>query len=146
MAHPHGRGVTTISARSGTTSLINHLRKCSLQLSPNATQMNKPGQLYALAFALTLTGALSGCAAYRKCGFAGCPDDARITADVQALFSQHPALEPPNLLRVQTLDHVVYLNGLVDTDLELQMAESVARQVTGVSKVVNSIGLSGGGR
>jgi osmotically-inducible protein OsmY len=47
---------------------------------------------------------------------------------------------------VQTLNHVVYLTGLVDTDLERQMAESVALEAKGVAKVVNSIGLSGGAR
>jgi osmotically-inducible protein OsmY len=97
-----------------------------------------------LATTLVLAGALPGCAAYEKCGFRGCPGDAEITAEVRALFDQHPVLEPPNLLEVQTLDHVVYLNGLVDTDMQRQMAESVAHQAKGVAKVVNSIGLSGG--
>ena len=103
-------------------------------------------QTHALAlqpYALVLTAALAGCAAYKKCGFGGCPGDAKITAEVQALFDEHPALEPPNLLHVQTLDRVVYLTGLVDTDLERQMAESVALQAAGVAKVVNSIGISG---
>jgi osmotically-inducible protein OsmY len=100
--------------------------------------------LYAGALALILTGTLSACAAYRKCGFAGCPGDAKITADVRALFRQHPALEPPNLLNVQTFDHVVYLSGIVDTDLERQIAESVALEAMGAARVVNSIGLSGG--
>ena len=58
-----------------------------------------------------------------------------ITEQVRALFDQHPALKPPNLLDVQTLDHVVYLNGVVDTDLERQMAESVAHEAKGVTKV-----------
>src|SRR5713226_8097448 len=106
--------------------------------------MSRPNRLYALAFTLVLTGALPGCAAYRECGFGGCPGDAEITAEVRALFDQHPVLEPPNLLEVQTLDHVVYLNGVVDTDLERQTAESIAHQAKGVTKVVNSIGLSGG--
>jgi len=53
-------------------------------------------------------------------------------------------LQPPNLIQVQTLDHVVYLSGLVDTDFQQQMAQSVALQAPGVSRVVNSIGLSGG--
>jgi osmotically-inducible protein OsmY len=106
--------------------------------------MRRPNRLYALAFTLVLTGALPGCAAYKKCGFAGCPGDAEITAEVRALFDQHPVLKPPNLLEVQTLDHVVYLNGLVDTDTQRLMAESVAHQAKGVTKVVNSIGLSGG--
>ena len=106
--------------------------------------MRRPNRLFALAITLMLAGVLSGCAAYKKCGFGGCPGDAEITADVRALFDQHPVLEPPNLLEVRTLDHVVYLNGVVDTDTQRLMAESVARQAKGVTKVVNSIGLSGG--
>jgi len=97
----------------------------------------------AVALAVILACA-SGCAAYRKCGFGGCPGDANIAAEVRALFEQHPELEPPNLLTVQALDHVVYLYGVVDTDFERGMAESVALQAPGVTKVVNSIGLSGG--
>jgi len=106
--------------------------------------MRGPNRPCALAFILVLTVALTGCAAYRKCGFGGCPGDAEITTEVRALFDQHPILEPPNLVEVQTLDHVVYLNGLVDTDLQRQMAESVAHEAKGVARVVNSIGLSGG--
>ncbi|MGO8855829.1 MAG: BON domain-containing protein [Steroidobacteraceae bacterium] len=105
--------------------------------------MNRRTQLSNLTVAIILAGALSGCAAYMKCGFDGCPGDAEITANVRALFSQHPVLEPPNLLNVQTLDHVVYLYGLVDTDFEREIAESVALQAPGVASVVNSIGLSG---
>ena len=106
--------------------------------------MRRSNRLLALAIAFVLAGALPGCAAYEKCGFGGCPGDAEITAEVHALFDQHPVLEPPNLLEVQTLDHVVYLNGVVDTDTQRLMAESVAHQAKGVAKVVNSIGLSGG--
>ena len=98
---------------------------------------------HAMTFALVLMGMLAGCAAYHKCGFGGCPGDARITEEVQALFGEHPALEPPNLLQVHTVDRVVYLTGVVDTDLERQMAESIARRAAGVARVVNSIGLSG---
>ncbi len=93
--------------------------------------------------ALLLSGAGAGCAAFDRCGFAGCAGDAQITAEVHALFEQHPALEPPNLLRVQTLHRVVYLYGLVDTDLERRLAESVAAEAPGVKRVENSIGLSG---
>jgi osmotically-inducible protein OsmY len=105
--------------------------------------MNRRTPLSALTFTIILACALPGCAAYRKCGFHGCPGDAEITANVRALFSQHPVLEPPNLLNVQTLDHVVYLYGLVDTDFEREIAESVALQAPGVASVVNSIGISG---
>ena len=106
--------------------------------------MRRPNRPYALAFTLLLAGALPGCAAYKKCGFSGCPGDAEITAETRALFYQHPILEPPNLIEVQTLDHVVYLNGLVDTDFQQQTAQSLALEVKGVAKVVNSLGLSGG--
>jgi osmotically-inducible protein OsmY len=47
---------------------------------------------------------------------------------------------------VQTLDHVVYLTGQVDTELERSMAETVARKVIGVTQVVNSINFSYEGR
>jgi len=106
--------------------------------------MTRPSQLTALALALLLAGALPGCAVYNKCGVRGCAGDAEITAQVRAMFGRYPALEPPNQIGVQTLDHVVYLSGVVNTDLERQMAESVAQEVTGVKRVVNSIGLSGG--
>jgi len=92
---------------------------------------------------LLLSGHLSGCSALEQCGWRGCAGDAAITAEVRGLFEQHPALEPPNQLRVQTLNGVVYLYGLVDTDLERQLAESVAQEAPGVVRVVNSIGISG---
>ncbi len=101
-------------------------------------------RLLALAVSVILAGGLCGCATFRKCGLAGCADDAKITAQIQALFVQHPSLEAPNSVNVQTLDHVVYLYGLVNTDLERALAETVARQATGVLNVVNSIGISGG--
>jgi osmotically-inducible protein OsmY len=105
--------------------------------------LNRHTQLPALTLTFIVSVVLYGCAIYRKCGFEGCPGDAAITAEIETLFKQHPALEPPNLLNVRTLDHVVYLYGLVDTDFERQMAESVALQAPGVATVVNSIGISG---
>jgi len=44
------------------------------------------------------------------------------------------------------MDHVVYLNGQVNTYLERATAESVARAVPGVTRVVNSINFDYGGR
>jgi osmotically-inducible protein OsmY len=49
-------------------------------------------------------------------------------------------------VRAQTLDHVVYLYGLVDTDLERQLAESVAMQAAGGARVVDSIAVNNLGR
>jgi osmotically-inducible protein OsmY len=95
-----------------------------------------------LAIGMVALSALAGCAA-QKCGFSACRGDADISAAVEARLIQHPALEPPNLLRVQTHDHIVYLYGLVDTALERETAESVALGTPGVIKVVNSIGISG---
>ena len=95
-----------------------------------------------LAFAAILTGVLSGCATYQKCGLTGCPGDAQITADIQALIRQHPAIEAPNTVRVSTIDRVVYLYGQVDTEQERATAESLAHQVAGVRRVVDSINFS----
>ena len=59
---------------------------------------------------------------------------------------QYPALQAPNLIRVQTTDHVVYLYGEVNTELERSTAESVARAVPGVTRVVDSISFDYAGR
>ena len=107
--------------------------------------MNNSRRCCTVALALLL-GMLSGCAAYKKCGVGGCPGDAEITAAVQAEFARRAELRPPNVLNVQTIDGVVYLYGLVDTDLQRQMAESAAHQAPGVTKVINSIGVSGNAR
>jgi osmotically-inducible protein OsmY len=99
--------------------------------------------LIALVVGFIGFGVLPGCAAYKKCGLEGCGGDAGITAAVRARLSEHPALEPPNLLTVQTINRVVYLYGVVDTALQRDLAESVALGTPGVARVVNSIGISG---
>ncbi len=101
--------------------------------------MNQPGKSFVLACGFFVANALAGCAAYEKCGFQGCPGDAKLNAEVQALIGQHPALQPPNLVYVQTLDHVVYLSGMVDTGTERFLAQSVALAAPGVRRVVNNI-------
>ena len=100
----------------------------------------------ALALAACMACALGACAPFEKCGFAGCPGDAQITADVRAQFDRHPELGPSALLNVQTLDGVVYLYGLVATDLVREEAESIALQAPHVKKVVNSLGVTNAGR
>ena len=100
----------------------------------------------ALALAAALACALPACAPFEKCGFAGCPGDAQISAAVRALFDRHPELGPPGLLSVKTLDGVVYLDGVVDTDLVRQEAQAIALQAHGVRKVVNSLGVTNAGR
>ena len=63
--------------------------------------------------------------------------DAQITAEVKALLDRHPELGTS--INVQTLDHVVYLYGLVDTPLDAEIANSVALQAPGATRVVSSI-------
>ena len=82
-----------------------------------------------------------GCTAIHKCGFRGCPEDHQITAAVESLFAQHPVLRPPNLVYVNALNHVVYLSGQVNTDLERTIADRLARQAPGVTAVRNNIAL-----
>jgi osmotically-inducible protein OsmY len=97
--------------------------------------------LCCVAFALVFTDVLSGCAVYNmyeKCGSYGCSGDATISATILAGFRQHSELEP-NAINVQTLDHVVYLYGVVSSSLEIDTAESIARKVSGVQEVVNSV-------
>jgi osmotically-inducible protein OsmY len=89
-----------------------------------------------------LTCAAAGCATYEKCGFEGCPGDAKVTANVQAQLHQHPDLGPPDSITVQTLDHVVYLNGMVGAGLQSQEAESVTLRTPGVTRVENSIAVT----
>jgi osmotically-inducible protein OsmY len=98
--------------------------------------------LYALLVILILAGAVPGCATYEKCKSGGCSGDAQITTNVQALLQQHPDLGPPNSISVRTLDHVVYLSGAVSASEFSAAAESVAHEVPGVTKVVNSIALT----
>jgi osmotically-inducible protein OsmY len=96
------------------------------------------------ALLLAIGGAICGCAVYNtfeKCGLQGCPGDAQISAAVRSQFVRHPFLEP-NVIRVQTLNHVVYLDGVVSSGLEIDAAESIARDVPGVARVVNSIVVS----
>jgi osmotically-inducible protein OsmY len=104
--------------------------------------MSSYSHLSTLTFAVILAGVLPGCATNQKCGSDGCKGDAKITAEVQALFDTYPVLQPPNLLTVQTSDRIVFLNGLVATDLQRDMAETVAYRVPGIAMVVNGIAVT----
>jgi osmotically-inducible protein OsmY len=104
--------------------------------------MSKHKTLYALPLVLILAGALPGCATSGKCESGGCSADAKITASVQARFDQHAELGPPNLIRVETRDRVVYLSGVVSAGEFSDVAESVAHEAPGVTRIVNSISIS----
>jgi hypothetical protein len=116
-----------------TTSASNSV-KCARLKGPPLTR-----DISALIGGLILISALSGCAALEKCGFAGCPDDAKITTDVNEQFRQQADLNPPNSLNVQTLDHVEYLSGTVSSDLQRYHAEEVARKASDGARIVDTI-------
>ena len=106
------------------------------------TPLKIPTRLCGVLFALILASALPVRPSYAACGLEGCPDDVAITTDVQKSFAQYPVLKAPSLLHVQTLNGVVYLSGTVSSGLHSEIAESVAHQVKGVTRVVNSISVS----
>jgi osmotically-inducible protein OsmY len=104
---------------------------------------------YPLLLVCILLGAvaLSGCASISsQCASESCKNDAKITANVQARLKEHRELGAPNSVYVQTRDGVVYLSGQVATDLQRETAVTVAGQVPGVVRVVNTIALTFGGR
>jgi BON domain len=69
-------------------------------------------------------------------------DNARVTRNVRALLAQHAELGPPNLIYVETLDHVVYLTGFVSVDTMRRTASEVALESPGAARVVNTIAIS----
>ncbi|HEX4387642.1 MAG TPA: BON domain-containing protein [Steroidobacteraceae bacterium] len=110
--------------------------------------MNKTNFRHAF-IALLAAVVFAGCAAVEErehCGAGGCPGDDKITEQVEAAFEQHTELRPPNIVHVQTLGGVVYLNGQVSTDLQRSTAVSVAKSVPGVKKVVDNLNLPYQGR
>ena len=97
-------------------------------------------KILAFVAALTVAAALPGCAMFALPSTPAV--DHQITADVETRFGQHAELDAPTLLNVQTINRVVYLNGLVSSGIQRGEAESAANQVQGVDKVVNSIAVA----
>ena len=91
------------------------------------------------ALVMTVAAALSGCAVFEKCSPENCATDAKITADVGDMLGQHSEFGPPGTIHVQTINGVVYLNGLVNSDLERQTAETLVLRIPSVKDVVNSL-------
>jgi osmotically-inducible protein OsmY len=97
-------------------------------------------KIHALVAVLIVAAALPGCAAFPQSSDQAV--DQKITADVEARFKQHPELEAPDQIDVQTINRVVYLSGTVSAGLQRDYAESVASRAPGVTKVVNSISVT----
>ena len=99
-------------------------------------------RLIAMTAALSFMISAAGCATHKACSDRTCAADADTTATVSAAIAAHPDLGPPGLLQVWTVNHVVYLSGVVNSGYQRSVAESLASQTDGVTKVVNSISVS----
>jgi osmotically-inducible protein OsmY len=110
------------------------------------TKMKITQQLSGLALAVLLLGFTSGCAAFKSCEGDACTPDQKITADVREQFVAHRELGAPAGLHVQTIHGVVYLSGIVDSDLERRNAEAIALTVANVKDVVNNLATRNDGR
>jgi osmotically-inducible protein OsmY len=99
-----------------------------------------------LVLVMILAAALPGCAVFEKCSPQNCATDAKITADVGDMFGAHTEFGPPGSIHVQTINGVVYLNGLVNSDMERQSAEALVLKVQNVKDVVNSLSARGNAR
>lgn len=133
------QGLKTIVADRSKTDTITSVSEWRPALLPD---VERSAGAAAWIAALLLTGALTACAgngAYERCRTGGCSSDANITANVQGLLAQHPELQGPDQIYVKTVDHVVYLSGTVETGMQRSIAASVAREVSGVSRVVNDV-------
>jgi osmotically-inducible protein OsmY len=95
-----------------------------------------------LILSLGIVSQLGGCATQNACQGTGCDQDEPTTAAVARSFESHPDLGPPGQLRVSTMDHTVYLNGIVSTGYQREIAESLAASTPGVVKVINNISIA----
>jgi hypothetical protein len=137
-----GTGIALLaSALSFANELIEENPKTRVAALKAVPKQRTPKPVIALFSAFLLCGAVSGCATIEKCGLEGCPADQKITSHVKAMLEQHPDLDVSQLT-VQTLNHVVYLDGIVASDLESDTAAAVAHHVRGVKEVVNNISVN----
>jgi osmotically-inducible protein OsmY len=97
--------------------------------------------IYSMA-TLMLVVASTGCASYRACPGSECTADDDTTAAVDAAIVQNTDLGPPSQIEVSTFNHVVYLDGIVDTEYQRSEAEAIAGRSDHGAKIVNSIALS----
>ena len=88
---------------------------------------------------LVLAAVMAGCAFARADG-----EDEKLRAEVQKQIDKRPSLKFYGI-SVRTVDHVVYLEGLVDTNFDRSQAEAIARAVPGVTKVYDRLVLNGNG-
>lgn len=85
---------------------------------------------------------LGGCAQAPRCDAGPCADDRSLAATVQARIDANAALRVDGI-GVHVLDHVAYLTGLVDTELERAEAVEAARGVPSITAVHEELGVLG---
>ena len=92
--------------------------------------------------AALLSAALAGCAASPSCPPGGCQGDALIEQNVEQMIYDNKAIQPFSIT-VQAKNGVVYLYGIVDTQLQKNVLEEETGKIAGVKRVVNSISVRG---
>jgi len=97
--------------------------------------MSTSRYLTVLALAVVMAGSV-----YAR----GDGEDEKLRAEVQKQIDDRPSLKFYGI-SVRTVDHVVYLEGLVDTNFDRSQAEAIARAVPGVKKVYDKLVLNGNG-
>ena len=96
-------------------------------------------QISTLALAAFLAASLAGCVGFGRCSPENCTTDKATLAELNQSLASHRELGAPAAIHAQVINGVAYLTGVVDTDLEVRRAESIALQVPGVRDVVNSL-------
>jgi len=94
----------------------------------------------ALASALAITVLYStGCAVVRDQQSVGSyVDDATVTTQVKARFANDPAVSAM-AIQVETMKGQVQLSGFAKSSAERANAETIAKAVPGVSRIINNI-------
>jgi osmotically-inducible protein OsmY len=90
--------------------------------------------------ALLLAGSLSACATINLPANYVYSSDAQIATDVMGRLREHPDVWPQ--MTISVTDGVVYLRGIVPTELAKANAESYLRDVKGVKRIVDNAGVS----
>ena len=101
-----------------------------------------PVPLRAFALAAMLAGALAACSTTPDCPAGGCAGDALIKQRVDQMIYDNKAIQPFSIT-VQAKNGVVYLYGIVDTQLQKNVLEDETAKIPGVKRVVNSISVRG---
>jgi hyperosmotically inducible periplasmic protein len=99
--------------------------------------------MFCVAMTMTLAALVSGCATdepQKPCTGDACVSDAEITSVVESSLHERSELTDWTI-EVQTIHGIVYLHGLVDTSVQRDLVESIARETRGVKGVENSIEL-----